>query len=246
MIDLHSHVLPAVDDGAQDLEQAVEMCRMAWEDGCEAMVATPHQRHPLWPNEDPEILRQAYEQLTASLPPGPKVLLGAEIRVDSEALIDEIARIPAAKVFPINDTRYLLLEFGRRGPGLEPEDILHEIVIQGYIPILAHPECIPWLAQDLERLERLLDLGCYAQITTSSLLGDFGNRPSDAAHRMVSRGLVHFIASDCHNLLERPPGLSEAFGYIADTWNEATAKALVSGNPKRVLLNEAMPAAVLT
>lgn len=242
MIDIHSHILPGVDDGATTIRGSVEMCKMAFEDGCEAMIATPHQRHPLWSNDNPSRLMDLLSQLTRELDSGPELHLGGEIRIDSEGLLEALARLPASTVCPLADSRYLLLEFGRRGPQPQPEGIIHEIVIEGWIPILAHPECVPWLARDLGLLERLLDLGAYSQLTTSSLLGDFGPGPCDAAHRMISRGLAHFVASDCHDMLQRPPGLSEAFGYISDTWNERTAKALLQEHPECVVLGQPMPA----
>src|SRR5262245_34099498 len=110
MIDLHCHLLPGVDDGAQSLAEAVAMCRMAAEDGCEAMVATPHQRRGEWWNADTDHLAGLAERIQEEVGPGFRVFLGGEIHVDSE-LLDEIEKLPAGGgVLPLAGSRYLLIE----------------------------------------------------------------------------------------------------------------------------------------
>lgn len=241
MIDLHSHVLHAIDDGAPDLETAVAMCRAAGEDGCRVIVATPHQRHPHWENADLAALEARRRELQAAVGPFPRVVLGGEVRVDSGLLaavdVDPGVARPVS-VSALAGSRTLLLEFGPLPIGPQPEELLHELLLLGWRPLLAHPECIPWLAADLDLLASLVARGARLQITTSSVLGDFGRGPRDVAWSLVEHRLAHVLASDCHDLVRRPPGLARALSLVASRAGEQYARHLVHDNPKAILEDE--------
>src|SRR6185312_6228096 len=149
MIDLHCHILPGVDDGAQSLEEAAAMCRLAARDGCEAMVATPHQRRGEWWNSDREGLSTLAGDLQDAVGPGFRVYLGGEVHVDS-ALLAEVEKLPAGGVLPLAGSHYLLLELDSQGTATEAIHLVPELAVAGWYPILAHPEFIPWLATDPE------------------------------------------------------------------------------------------------
>lgn len=240
MIDLHCHILPGIDDGAESFEEAVAMVRFAGEQGCTAMVATPHQRHPRWWNGDRQHLTDLRSRLQKEAGRSPTLLAGGEIRVDSDWL-SEAETWPGGGFLPIADTQYLLIEFSRSGTGPEPEHIVHELVIGGWRPILAHPELLPWLAGDIPRLEKLVHLGARLQITAMSLTGEFGRRPKESARQLIDTSLAHFIASDCHGLERRPPGLLRAYDLVADRWNPEVATLLTTTNPTRVVNNQLIP-----
>ena len=211
MIDIHTHVLPGIDDGAADLEVAVEMCRLAAAAGCEALIATPHQRTPTWENTDPgalEALRREVEQAAGGRP---AILPGGEIRVDS-MLLDELERHPETGLLPLAGSRYLLLEFARRGPVPDPLTLTHELSVAGWVPILAHPEMIPFLGADLDLMARLTDAGALFQVTAMCVSGDAGPRFQALCDRMIERGLVHFVASDASPLA----GYADKIVYLAD------------------------------
>lgn len=234
MIDIHSHVLPGIDDGAEDLETAVRMCRMAAADGCRAMIATPHQRHVAWANGDRRRLEILRESVQSALGPELGIYLGAEIRVDSRLLADLDPASPA-EVTPLAGSSYLLIEFPRDAAGEAAEELIHELCVAGWRPIVAHPEFIPFLADDLDRMLALSELGALFQITAASLEADFGAVARRQAHRMVDRGLIQFIASDCHSDTWRPPGLSRARELVRREWGEAAAEALTSSHPAAIL-----------
>ena len=122
------------------------MCRLAAEDGCEAMIATPHQRRGEWWNSDREQLAALADQLQDEVGPGFRVYLGGEIHVDSE-LLPEVEQLPAGGgILPLAGSRYLLIEFDSNGTASEAIHLVHELVVTGWRPIVAHPEFIPWLA----------------------------------------------------------------------------------------------------
>lgn len=234
MIDLHTHILPHVDDGAESWEEAVAMCRLAGEDGCSVLVATPHQRHPHWWNDDLATLDDRRRKLQAQLGPYPRIVLGAEVRADI-AILDAVDNLESApSINRMASSRYILLEFGA-GAGPDPESVVHEMSIAGWTPVLAHPECIPWLAQDQRRIHNLVKLGALLQITAMSVLGTFGRGPKEASWKLLQSDLVHVMASDCHNLHQRPPGLSAATRLIEKRFGTATAEAITQTNPKAII-----------
>lgn len=244
MIDLHTHVLPGIDDGAKSLEESVEMCRMAAADGCRAVVATPHQRRGIWWNSDREAIQKLARKVQAAVGPEPRVLLGGEIHVDSE-LLAEVELLPGGGLLPLAGSKYLLIELDHHGSssgsGSEAAQLVHELAVVGWRPVLAHPELIPWLAGDVELTRRLVSLGALVQVTAMSVTGDFGRAPTAAVNALLDAGLVHFIASDCHGVQRRPPGLQRAYQAVVARWGAEMAKRLVSDNPRAVVQNLPLP-----
>lgn len=236
MIDLHCHILPGIDDGAKSLEEAVEMCRMAAADGCRAMIATPHQRRGSWWNADRESIVGLARDLQAALGPELRVLVGGEVHVDSE-LLAEVERLPGGGILTLAGSRYLLIEFDSQGRAGDAIHLVHEMVVAGWRPIVAHPEFIPWLAGDVDLVRRLVSLGALTQITAMSVTGDFGRGPMAETHTLIDEGLAHFVASDCHGVQRRPPGLRRAYQTIAGRWGADVAKRLLSDNPRAVVQN---------
>jgi protein-tyrosine phosphatase len=201
MIDIHSHVLPAIDDGADDLATAVAMCRLAAADGCTAIVATPHQRTTHWDNLDLARLEALRRAVADELGDEIELHLGGEVRVDSDFLADLGATEPGGEPggtaahgpASLAGSRYLLLELDRHQPraamrldlGIDPGDLVHELVVAGWRPIIAHPELIPMLARDLDLIADLAAAGALFQITAMSLTGDFGRTPRQVCHDLL-------------------------------------------------------------
>jgi protein-tyrosine phosphatase len=244
MIDLHCHILPGIDDGAKSLAEAIAMCRAAAAAGCEVMVATPHQRRGIWWNSDRQVLDRLRRELAQAVAPEIRVLQGGEIHVDAE-LLDEVRRLGTgeeAGIFPLAGSRYLLLEFASSWNAQMAADLVHELVVAEWRPILAHPEFIPFLAEDEAVVAHLVALGATTQVTGMSVTGDFGRRAQSCTHRLIETGLAHFVASDSHDLVRRPPGLDRAFQVIRELWGEETAERLTTGNPRAVLDDRPLPA----
>lgn len=234
MIDLHAHLLPGVDDGARSLEEAVAMCRLAAAQGCDALVATPHQRSPSWSNTDRAALTDRLVELQAALGERPRLHLGGEIRVDS-TLLEALEHHPESGLNPLAGSHYLLLELDRDGLGPDPFDLLHEVRVLGWRPILAHPEFIGPLAEDLGLVAALVDTGALLQVTAMSVTGEFGKHAETITADLLDSGLVHFVASDSHGLRWRPPGLQRACDTISARWGESAARRLTRENPQAVV-----------
>jgi protein-tyrosine phosphatase len=240
MIDLHCHILPGVDDGPRTREEAIAMCRLAQADGCRAMIATPHQRRGRWWNGDRGAIAGLAKDLQAALGAGMRILVGGEVHVDSE-LLAEVEKLPEGGICTLAGSRYLLIELDERGRAGETISLVHELAVSGWIPVVAHPEFIPWLAGDLELAARLVSLGARMQVTAMSVTGDFGKSPQADTHALLDAGLAHFVASDCHGVQRRPPGLRRAYQMIAGRWGADLAKRLVSDNPRAVVQNRPLP-----
>ena len=238
MIDLHSHILPGVDDGADDLDEALEICRLSFEDGVRAMVATPHLRQESFWNDDRNLLADRFKALRAAVRrtfDGEfEIHLGGEIALH-DASLDEIALLPGGNLLTLAGTSYLLLEFDWRGLGPDPLEMLHEVVVAGFRPIIAHPERVSWLMQDRALVESMVDHGAMMQLTAMSVTGELGSRVQETSEWMLDAGLVHFLASDTHDPSLRRPGLARARAVVAERWGEPLAQALVHDHPRAVL-----------
>ncbi len=248
MIDLHLHLLPGVDDGAQTLEQALSMARIAAGDGSTALVATPHQRRDEWSNDDARRLADRLSEVAGRLPrdghgPLPQLFLGGEIRVDSELLAD-LARPGHSGIQSLAGSRYLLLEFEPAGLGPDPVEIVQELLAEGWWPIVAHPEVVPffWESDD-DPLARLIDAGALFQVTAMSVTGEFGKGAKERVWELLRAGCVQFMASDAHRPDWRPPVLSAARKLLARELGESVAADLTAGNPAAVVENRPLAGA---
>jgi protein-tyrosine phosphatase len=158
-----------------------------------------------------------------------------------DGLLAEIELLPGGSLLPLAGGSYLLLELDRRAPTVDTADLVHELAVAGWRPVVAHPEHYPWLMADPQLLDRLVELGALYQVTAMSVTGAFGRRAQAASHLLLDRGLVHFVASDSHGTDFRPPGLKAAHATIAASWGRETAEALTSHNPAAVVENRPVP-----
>lgn len=234
MIDLHTHILPGIDDGAAGFDEAVAMCRRAAATGTEAVVATPHLLHPRWGGVTGDGLRESFKALVEVLGGFLDVRLGAEIHVGSD-LLELVDRLPAGPLVRLAGSRYLLLELPFVGRPPDVRMLVHEIMLAGWVPVLAHPERTPCLIGAPAELDDLVDLGALLQVTAMSLTGGFGRKVMHVSRELVDRGLAHFVASDGHDPELRPAVLDEAFAVVRQGWGESAAQQLFADNPMAVL-----------
>jgi protein-tyrosine phosphatase len=211
-IDMHSHILPGMDDGAPTDEVAINMAIAAMRDGVDAVIATPHHANGIYENEAPAIMRavdrlnELLQQRGISL----QVLPGQEIRIH-DRLLDDLAQM---KLMGLNRTRYLLVEFPYGHLPSASEDLFHELLVQDYVPVIAHPERNEVLSSNPDILARFIAMGALSQVTSRSLNGGFGFKAQKSAFVMCRRKLCHFVASDAHNDGSRTIGLREAYELL--------------------------------
>jgi len=236
MIDIHCHLLPEVDDGAQSWEMAEEMCRMSAADGVAHIVATPHANgHYAYDRE------KFFAKLTAlqkRIGPRPLLSLGCDFRLSPQNLDDILA---SPERYTIEGGRYVLAEPSFTKVPPQVDDYLQRLLTANITPIITHPERNVVLQKNLERVVRWVRMGCAVQLTASALTSDWGETAWHAAQWLLKRDSVHILASDAHDTVRRPPGLSAARDAAAEIVGKEAATALVEDNPRAVVKGTKLP-----
>lgn len=233
MLDLHTHVLPGLDDGAADWDEALAMCRLAAADGIRLLAATPHW----YPSQDPPeqatvaAKLERLQELVAVEGLGLELVAGAEVALDSR--LGELAR--QGRLPTLGSGRALLLECPpHTSPRLLPE-LVYSLRLAGLRPVLAHPERTWSGSKDWGWLAGLVEQGCLVQLTGASLVGDMGAGAKAAALELINRGLAGLIASDAHSADWRPPTLAAAAAEVARLAGDDAARVLTVDAPAALL-----------
>ena len=239
MIDIHCHILPDYDDGADDLEEALEMARMAALSGVSHIIATPHfdgepaelENLPLMKQQF-QLLRTALEQagIPVTLHPGAEVLCLPETVV-----LADNRQLPT-----LADTDYVLTEFYFDESYAYMDEMLSQLLQCGYKPVVAHPERYDVIQREPPLLRRWARQGCVIQLNKGSVLGAFGSRPEETANEILAMGLAHVFASDAHSCHSRTPHLGELRRWAEDCCEEDYAAILLEENPRRLLRGRPM------
>jgi len=232
MIDMHFHCLPGIDDGPATWEEAVALCRAAAAEGTTDVVATPHVLRDPWLNESPGERAALVARLNELLGGTPRVYSGAEVWF-ADDLPELWERGSAGPLTALAGGTHLLVELPAHEIPRNARAVLHELLVAGVTPVLAHPERNRAFAADLDQLESLVERGVRTQITAASLAGRFGEKAEAAAVAMIERGLVHAVASDAHSMTRRPPMLRPARERVEQQWGEAVGEMLFEENPRR-------------
>lgn len=235
MIDIHSHILPGVDDGARNMQETIEMLRAAYEEGIRIMIATPHydNRHKQSFSkleEKLELVRQAAWEMDSDF----NIYMGNEIYYEEG--IQEVLR--EKKAFTLAGGRYVLIEFSTSESYKVMYQGMKEFILEGFIPIIAHIERYDCLWKRTERIKDLVDLGCYMQINAASLIGGFFDLQAVYCRKLAENGLIHFIASDCHNTKSRKPIMKTSLSGLKKTMSAAQIQNLVLNNAYKVIENK--------
>ena len=236
--DIHTHILPGVDDGAQDVGQALRLLRLAWENGTRAMVLTPHYRGNYKENT-PEQLRMEFEllqELAKDAVPDLQLYLGQEVALEADAP----QAVFAGKVISLNDSRYVLLEFQTNVLRTQIINSALETFRCGFVPIVAHIERYDISRTDDTLVKELFGMGALLQLNADSIMGVNGGKIKRLCHKLLKFRLVHFVASDAHDYKNRPPLLRKAFMKISKKYGQEYAAALFCGNAQAVIENRPM------
>jgi protein-tyrosine phosphatase len=237
MVDIHSHILPGLDDGSPDLETSVGMARLAAEHGTTDIVASPHCdfQHSF----DPAVVEAGIEELNQACAGALRIHYGCDFHLHYENVQDAVAH-PAK--YAVNHKRYLLVELSDLLAIRGTEEALRQLVAARLFVIITHPERNGILRRQLGVLASWVEEGIFLQVTAQSLFGVFGRNAKSCAVELLRRGLVHFVASDGHDLRRRPPRLDQAFEWVSKELGEATATRLFVEHPAAVLSGEPISA----
>jgi protein-tyrosine phosphatase len=235
LIDLHSHLLPGIDDGSKDLAMSLAMARVASADGISTIACTPHILPGVYNNSGPAI-RSAVARLAESIAEAGipiSLATGADVHIAP----DLDAQLRDGRVLTLNNSRYFLLEPPHHVLPPRLEDLIFGLQAAGYVPILTHPERLSWVEGRYDLIGRLVSSSVLMQITAGSVMGRFGRRPRYWAERMLDEGLCHLLATDAHNTEQRAPRMADARDFVAQRLGDDESINLVLRRPQGILNN---------
>jgi protein-tyrosine phosphatase len=233
LIDLHCHLLPGIDDGAPDEDVALQMARIAVDDGIEIIACTPHIYPGMYDNAGPQIW-EAVEAFQAVLD-REGVPLKLTAGADAHLAPDMVDGLKSGRIPTIARSRYFLFEPPHHVAPPRLEESVFNVMAAGYHPILTHPERLSWIESHYDVMCRLAHAGCWMQLTAGSVTGRFGRRPQYWSERMLDEGLVHLLATDAHNVRNRSPNMAKARDFVAEQLGDEAAQDMVLTRPRAVL-----------
>lgn len=220
LLDVHCHIIPGVDDGAQTEADSIDMAKTAIAEGIDTIVATPHHKNLRYDNyrkdilKNVSILNELFEENGIEL----TVLPGQEIRINGEILED----LEKGEILTINDSKYIYIEFPSDSVPRYTEQILYDLQIEGYTPIIVHPERNRELLENPNKMYQLVRNGALSQVTAASVVGKFGKKIEQFSHQLIEANLTHLIGSDAHNTTTRGFFVRDAYEMVKNKYGVET------------------------
>ncbi|WP_071392648.1 tyrosine-protein phosphatase [Bacillus tuaregi] len=236
MIDIHCHILPGIDDGAQTMEDSLQMAKEALQEGIRTIIATPHHKNRQYDNEKTSILEQTAqlnEHLSNENIPL-KILPGQEVRIYGEILEDYLA---GGRILPLAESSYLFIEFPSAHVPRYAERMLFDLQTEGLTPIIVHPERNQEIIENPDLLYKLVNNGALSQVTAGSVCGYFGKKIKKFSHQLIEANLTHFLASDAHNVHNRTFKMAEALAEVEKSFGEDMT-AMFRENAELLVVNQ--------
>ncbi len=230
MIDIHTHILAGVDDGASEINVTTAMLAMAHKDGIQAVIATPHANQQY--RFDPNYNKAEIRRVRIFCPDAPRLHLGCELNLTPENLH---AALKDPSNYTLNGKDCLLVELPEQFTPQTIDFSLQLLIEAGLRPIIAHPERNGYIQRHPSYPADLVSYGCFMQLTASSIFGSFGRRAEEIAEFLMNERLAHFVASDAHGVDNRRPLLKKAYERVAKTYGGVTANLLFVQNPLAVI-----------
>lgn len=241
MIDIHSHIVFDVDDGPKTIEDSRALLEESYRQGVRTIISTSHRRKGMFETPEAKIEEnfKQVQELAKEIADDLIILYGAEIYYTSDIL----DKLEQEKIPRLADSQYALIEFSMITPYKEIHTALSNVLRLGVTPVVAHIERYHCLENDEKKVRDLINMGCYTQINSSSVLkpklfGDTYKFMKKRAQFFLEKDLVHFVASDMHNLDPRPPYMQEAYQIISKKYGESHAEQLFRNNQELLLRSE--------
>jgi protein-tyrosine phosphatase len=234
MVDIHSHILPGVDDGSIDMDTTISMLEHAERCGTRGIVATPHYYRGYFTTEYDEVVRlvDTLREDIGSRGIKIDVYPGQEIFLDKHT----VEMYKNGTIRGINNSRYLLVEMPMKDFDNSFLDIVYELRLLGAVPVIAHPERYNYIMENIKNINPFIEEGCLFQINTGSITGIFGKSVQKTARLLVENGLCNFVASDAHTNHKRCTGLYDAFNIVRKISSAAANNA--ESNSENVLMDK--------
>lgn len=233
MVDIHSHVVYGVDDGAKTIEDSIAMLEMAAASGTTDIVATPHS--DLKYQYDSDLVKERIAELQARVGDRIRIHKGCDFHLYYDNI--ENCRTDRAR-FTINGHRYLMVEFADHAIPKTIGHIFRDMLGNSITPVITHPERNSLLMGRVSDMVQWVRSGCLVQITAGSLTGRFGKSAEEACRRLMRQNMVHFVASDAHDTQWRSPDMRKPYRLVAEQYGEHTAERLFTTHPRMTLTGE--------
>lgn len=232
LFDIHCHIVPSVDDGAGNLEEALKILQMEYDQGVRTIIVTPHFRKRMFETPLPQIrkqfrmLREAAWEMNKEL----RIYLGCEFHANMEM----VPLLRSGKVSTMAGSRYVLTEFSGSTEASYIRERLYSLLSNGYKPIVAHIERYECMRKDIDFVEDMINMGAFMQVNADSIIGKGGLGTKRYCNKLLKAGNIHFVGSDCHGSKERVSRIGEAYDYISKKTGEDYAKKIFIRNPQKI------------
>lgn len=231
--DIHCHLIPGVDDGAEDMEEALKLLQMEYQDGVRIIYLTPHYRRRMFecPMDRIEHQYETLKKEANKIVPDMKLYLGCEYHANMEMLelIQNGMRPTMGK------SRCVLTEFSGTVELRFLQERCYTLLSNGYTPIIAHAERYSIIRKNLDVLEPLVDMGAYVQMNAESIIGKEGFFMKQFCKKAMKKGYLHFVGSDAHDTHRRKPLIGKCAEYLEKTMGEAYKNRILIENPKEIM-----------
>ena len=231
MIDVHSHIIFGVDDGAKEIEQSIAMIQEAKEVGFDTIIVTPHYMEEYY-ECDKNVIAEKRKQIQEKMPIDVQILQGNEIYITNR--INELLE---EKATTLNESRYVLFELPINAEPLNITEVVYQILEQNRVPILAHPERYPYIQKNPNKLIPLIEDGVLMQCNYGSILGIYGKEPKETMKKLLEHQMVHLLGSDTHRPNTIYPRIPQAIEEVDAIIGEEQRKIFTTVYPKAVIEN---------
>lgn len=238
MYDIHCHIIPGVDDGADSMSETIEMLNIAASNRTKGIICTPHSNIPQsFRNFWDEKLEQKFNAITEEVR---KRNIPVELYKGQEVFLagDFMQRIKNNELITLNNSEYILVELYPFEKESTAYKKLALLMAEGYKLIVAHPERYAFVVENESAINNIKDIGCLVQINKGSLKGRFGKAVMHTAHRMLENRSADFVASDAHSPYRRTPNLTDVHEMISTEYSVDYADYLIKTNPLNVITNK--------
>lgn len=235
-IDIHCHILPAVDDGSKSIKQTKHMLEIAYDEGISHIIATPHYRAH---SRNPDGM-ELQKKLNLVREEAKKINENFQIDLGNELFFsdDIIEHLKTKKALTLAGTKYVLIEFDISESYHNIRAGLYRLLMNGYLPILAHVERYECLYRNIDHIHDLKELGVLMQMNITSVLGSIFNRRVAFCKNLIKNGYIHFVGTDSHNDYARAPRMKEGVSYIGKKYGENLVNRLLIENTAKLLNNK--------
>jgi protein-tyrosine phosphatase len=233
LVDIHSHILPGIDDGATTVEESIEMLKLAAASGTTDIVATPHANSNY--SFDVAERDRLLDELSAQVNGVIKLHRGCDFHLSFDNLMDALEK---PTKYTVNGGRYLMVELPDMVSLTAMRTAVNRLLDARITPVVTHPERNPSVQAQIQALDDWARDGCLFQVTGQSLTGRFGSTAQRTAETLMNSDMVHFVASDAHDCEDRPPDLSGAYKVVLERWGAERAERLFVENPSAVIWDE--------